>query len=63
MTKSHSESEWLQICEPLVSRLAHKWGKNWRDEYAQELRLRVVQAYRSYDESKGMSLKNWTWLC
>ena len=62
-TKSHSETEWLQVCEPLVSRLAHKWGKNWRDEYAQELRLRVVQAYRSYDESKGMSLKNWTWLC
>lgn len=62
-TKYHSEAEWLAACEPLVSRLSHKWGKHWREEYAQELRLRIVQAYRSFDESKGMSLKNWTWLC
>jgi len=64
MTKKYrSETEWLRACEPLVAKLAKKWGRHWHDEYAQELRLRIVQAYRSYDESKGMSLKNWTWLC
>jgi len=60
--KYHSEAEWLQACEPLVQKLARKWGRNWPEEYAQELRMRVVEAYRTYDDSRGMSLKNWTWL-
>lgn len=61
--KYRSEIEWLAACEPLVAKLAKKWGRHWQDEYAQELRMRVVEAYRSYDDSKGMSLKNWTWFC
>jgi len=61
--KYRSENEWLQACEPLVQKLAKKWGKHWADEYAQELRMRVIESYRSYDDSKGMSLKNWTWFC
>ena len=60
--KYRSENEWLAACEPLVTKLAKKWGRHWADEYAQELRMRVVEAYRSYDDSKGMSMKNWTWL-
>lgn len=49
------------MAEPIVQRLARKWGRNWEEEFAQELRLRVVQAYRSWDPQGGMSLKNWTW--
>ena len=60
--KYHSESEWLAACEPLVTKLAKKWGRHWQDEYAQELRMRVVEAYRTYDDTREMSLKNWTWL-
>ena len=63
MTKKfRSENEWLAACEPLVQKLAKKWGRHWPEEYAQELRMRVVEAYRSYDDARGMSLKNWTWL-
>ena len=63
MTKKYrSETEWLAACEPLVAKLAKKWGRHWQDEYAQELRMRVVEAYRSYDDTREMSLKNWTWL-
>lgn len=58
-----SEAEWLSAMEPAVRKMARKWGRNWADEYAQELRLRVVQAYRAYDEERGMSLKNFTYLC
>lgn len=58
-----SEEEWLREMERAVQKMARKWGRNWQEEYAQELRLRVVQAYRNYDESKGMSLKNWSYLC
>lgn len=51
----------MLMAEPIVQRLARKWGRNWEEEFAQELRLRVVQAYRSWDPQKNMSLKNWTW--